>query len=235
MQQLGTRYQHEYASLARIQYFMDQGQAVCVPNKLKTSERASKYIFSYPVNLYLSHLLYQLATNQALAPEVLTEEGELKSLNSLFTDFPSKTILLPFKRSFGPMLDKQIALLPDVNKLIYQGGDLHESEIEMFIKQRGDFLLTYPATIFANKKSFGDIAIRGYAIANNPKYTNSRIMCADTPATRTHIEQINQALHVLYAQPELLDIHLKWAHPAAHEQIKTYYQQVTQEFRQTLQ
>ena len=231
LKQLDYSYQHEYVSLARIQYFMDNGEAVCVANKIATAERSANYIFSHPVNVHISHRLYQQQNIQAPPQEVLNEQGELISLLSLFTAQPTQTLLLPFQRSFGEALDKQIALLANNNKIIYRGGDLHESEVDMFIKQRGDYLLTYPTTIYANDRALRNISIRSYAIAGQPKYIISRVMCADTPQTQKHIQKVNQALKRLYIGSELLDTHLQWLPDSEHDTISAYYLQATDVIR----
>lgn len=231
LKQLVSTYHHEYVSLARIQYFMDKGEAVCVANKIATPERSTKYIFSHPVNIHISHRLYQQQNIQAPPPEVLNEQGEIISLISLFTAQPLQTMLIPFKRSFGQILDKQIALLPDNNKIIYRGGDLHDSEVEMFIKQRGDYLLTYPTTIYANNRALSNISLRSYAIADQPKYIISRVMCANTPQTQLHIQKVNQALKRLYTGSELLDTHLQWLPDSEHDTIRAYYEQATDVIR----
>lgn len=231
LKQLDNSYHHEYVSLARIQYFMDQGEAVCVANKIATPERSAKYIFSHPVNVHISHRLYQQQTLPPPPPEVLNQQGEIISLNDLFAAQPLQTILLPFQRSFGEALDQQIALVPNKNKVIYQGGDLHDSEVDMFIKQRGDYLLTYPTTIYANDRALRNISMRSYAIAGQPKYIISRVMCANTPQTQVHIQKVNQALKRLYVGSELLDTHLQWLPDAEHDTISTYFQQATDVIR----
>lgn len=230
LEKLATFYHHEYATLSRIQHFMDEGKPVCIANKIQTSQRADKYLFSQPVNLHLAHRLYQLANQPAPPANVLNDQGEITSLNALFTSLPERTLLIPFHRSFGEMLDKQIALLPNQNKLIYQGGDLHNSELNMFIKHRGDFILTYPITIYANNEITKHLNMRNYAIENAPKYIISRVMCANTPETQKHIEKINKVLDILYTQPELLEAHLNWLPKSDHQLIKKYYQEITQDF-----
>ena len=231
MQQLAKHYHHEFASLARIQYFMDNGEAVCIANKIKTDDRAAKYIFSHPVNVHISHRLYQQRHLPSPPPEVLNQQGEIISLNDLFAAQPLQTILLPFQRSFGEALDQQIALVPNKNKIIYQGGDLHDSEVDMFIKQRGDYLLTYPTTIYANDRALRNITMRSYAIAGQPKYIISRVMCANTPQTLVHIQKVNQALKRMYVGSKLLDTHLQWLPDTEHDTISTYFQQATDVIR----
>lgn len=223
-------YQHEFASMARIQMFMDHGEPVCIANKMQTPERSARYLFSYPVNLHRSHLLYQRDSLPPIPAEVLNERGEIRSLTLLFATLPQRTILLPFGRSFGELLDAQLAAVPDANKVLYRGGDLHDSEIDMFIKQRGDYLLTYPITIHEHQKALQGQALRIYAIQGHPKYMLSHVMCANTPETQRHIQKINQTLRQLYTEPELLNTHLTWLPESEHHIISQYYQQVTQHY-----
>ncbi|MBQ4835222.1 substrate-binding periplasmic protein [Pseudoalteromonas luteoviolacea] len=191
-------------------------QAICTINRIKTAEREASFLFSLPVNFYVSRRLYQHASARKLANAVLNPNGEIRSLQSLFKVYSSKLIALSDNMSYGPFLDDQLKQVDSSNKVIRSGSEQYETIYRMFRLQRVDYLLGYPAEVFRHVKNDG-ASYRSYKIAGTPTFILGHVMCNKTSNSQALIKAINKAMRKIYKTQSFVAAHLNFLPPSEHK------------------
>ncbi|MBE0370188.1 hypothetical protein [Pseudoalteromonas aurantia] len=202
-----------------------QPEPICVVNKVKTQEREAAFLFSLPINLYLSRRLYLQLDAEPLAPSLLDEQGNVISLPKLFHAHRHKLIVLAGAFSYGPFLDKQLAQVSSANKVIREGSNHYDTVYRMFHLRRVDFLLAYPAEVYRHAKT-DKSQYQSYRMANSPGFILGHIMCNDTTASRTFIKKVNTIMLQMYNQDEFTNAHLHFLPKQEHDVTKQYIEQL---------
>lgn len=199
--------------------------AVCVANRIKTPERLKEFLFSLPVNIYLSRRLYQHVSDEPLDQSVLNEHGEVKSLPHLFSHYRNSLLVVAPTVSYGPFLDRQLEKVSNDNKLFRDGTNYYDTMYHMFRKKRADFLLGFPAEIYRHQQQL-PIQYRVYDIADAPKYVIGHWMCNNTLKSREFLQRFNAHIMQVYQSKEYYDAHLKWLPETAQQKTKIYLDEV---------
>lgn len=213
--------QFEYMNTKRSLALMAKGENVCAVNKIKTKQRLSKYIFSKPINLFLSRRLYQ---NASYSPIVKTYDGINKqvTLSEVFNAKPESQVIVSGHISYGDNLDRQIAALDNKNKIERFSSEHETGLINMFAKGRAEFALLYPQQVysFENKINF-----RSYEVATTSPYILGHLMCTNNVESKKFIQRINQQLEHLTNNGELLNVHLSFVNPEEKAIFQHYFYQ----------
>lgn len=197
--------QVQQVPLARTDHMMAQGKAVCSLNRVKNTDRASRFLFSRPLNVYLGYQLYQHGQAPAVPNGLLNSDGQIQALKALMHHFNRQQIVVPKSYSFGDQLDAAIADLPPRQITAIATEDYYQHFVAMFEAGRADFILLYPTEMQGYLQQNPGLKVRRYALAQAPAYLTGHLMCADTPATRQFIQQVDQALLQLYRQDDFID------------------------------
>ena len=213
--------QFEYMNTKRSLALMDQDENICVVNKIKTKQRLSKYVFSQPINLFLSRRLYQ---NASFSPIVKPSHGIDTSvtLAEVFNAKPNSQVIVSGHISYGDNLDKQIANLAVKNKIERYSSEHETGLINMFAKGRTEFALLYPQQVHGFS---GKISFRSYEVATVSPYILGHLMCTDNVETNKFVARINQQLAKLHRTSELLSMHLAFITPNESATFRHYFQQ----------
>jgi len=216
------------ASLNRTIKLMESvNYPACTVNKISTSHRKSKFLFSLPVNFYWSHKLYTYNNNIANMAATLNPRGEIKSLPDLFKEFRNKVIDIADNFSYGDFLDAQLKQVDRHNLVVRGGSDHYETVHRMFILGRVDFLLSYPAE-FHRYSNNQVLPVKSYHIAGAPKVVIGHIMCNNNAQSKKFIDKVNDVLMDLYLSQEFVEAHTDFLpaseHNALDAYIKSYYQ-----------
>ncbi|BBN83930.1 hypothetical protein PA25_39150 [Pseudoalteromonas sp. A25] len=204
-------------------------QSVCVQNRIKTPKRFDNYLFSLPINIYLSHRLYQHIQSPPLSAELLNQVGEVRSLVNIFDKYKNAVIVLSPSMSYGNYLDMQINKIPESNKVLRDGTNHYDMTFQMFRHRRADFYLGYPAAIFRHlQKSPSELRV--YDIAGAPKYIVGHWMCNDTQQSRAFLKKLDQALRKAYQTAEFYHAHLRWLPETAQLKTKGYLDDLLKSF-----
>ncbi|CCQ11207.1 hypothetical protein PALB_20810 [Pseudoalteromonas luteoviolacea B = ATCC 29581] len=210
----------QIAPIARVNSILSSEETVCAINRIKTPERSLTHLYSHPVHLYPSHRLYFFKNETALPKKIINEDGELISLSALMYEFPNAVLAKEASRSYGPLLDEQLALIDKSRLLNREGGDAYHAMVAMFERKRANFLIIYPTTF----KQHGSIAERedigSIAIANHPSFIAGHIACTKTAESLHIIQKINHTLLSLYPSSEYLQLHLKHIPKSEHELLR---------------
>ncbi|BBN83931.1 hypothetical protein PA25_39160 [Pseudoalteromonas sp. A25] len=194
---------------------------ICMTNRVKNKKRLEEFLFSYPVNIYLSRRLYQHASEPALSASVLTGDGEVKSLQALFTLYKGALIAFTPTLSYGPFFDKQFEKVKKENKVILAGSNPFAEMYHLFKSRRADFLLEYPADMYLFlKESPADY--RAYEVADAPRYVLGYWMCNNNAKSRAFLAVFNSLMMEIYHSDAFYDAHLKWLPESSKKQTRAY-------------
>lgn len=189
---------------------MENGESVCVLNRIKSSEREQHFLYSLPLNFFQTQRFYQLASLPPIKEHLLNADGEIQNIHDVLDSYPDSFIVLPEFYSFGEKVDADIAQV-DKNQILRVANDAYYSRfMNMFANGKSDFALIFPATVYRN---FGDdmpVEARSYPIAGNPSIVTGHVICPNTPRGASHIERINAAIKRLYTKPEFIDAHTNY-------------------------
>ncbi|MDO6565537.1 hypothetical protein Q4561_00565 [Alteromonas sp. 1_MG-2023] len=205
-------------SLKRSFQQIENGESVCVINKIKSAEREKKYTISLPLNFFQTQKLYQLASLAPLAPELLNENGEVVSIQKALNAFKASAIVLPETYSFGERVDNDLSNIDDSQIITLSNSTFFTRFMKIISAGKADFALIFPASLY---QSFGDtqpVEMRSYAIANNPKFVSGHMICGKTPEALAFIEKVNAAIKSIYSKPIFIEAHTKYL-PANSKQI----------------
>lgn len=211
----------EYMTTKRSLSYMDKGLNICVFNKIKTSQRAEKYLFSRPINLFMARRLYQHVGYPPLIEANLPNTQV--DLTTLFNRRPDSQMLVTQKISYGDFLDKVLNKISDKNKLIRHSGEQDKGVISMFAKGRAEFALLFPHQVFVFDSI---IRARSYEISDLPPYALGRFMCSNTEENKLFLEEIDKKLTEKINISELLNIHLSFINSVDKEIFTDYFYRV---------
>lgn len=189
---------------------MENGENVCVLNRIKSPERERNFLYSLPLNFFQTQRFYQMASLPPIQAHLLNADGEVQNIRDVLVSYPDSFIVLPESYSFGEKVDADIAQV-DKNQILRVANDAYYSRfMNMFANGKSDFALIFPATVYRN---FGDdmpVAVRSYPIAGNPSVVSGHVICPNTTQGASHIERINTAIKRLYTKPEFIDAHTNY-------------------------
>lgn len=205
--------QFAFVPLKRSLKFMAKGEPICVINKIQTTEREKQFVFSAPINLFISRRLYQHAD---LASDKMATPVNFKAL---FSTYPERRLIISDQISYGDKLDKMLNEIATHNKIIRRGASHNSGILDMFRENRGDYVLLYPLEL--NNSSIAKPTL-SFEIAGIEPYILGRLMCVNTEKTRRLIDDVNKQIEVLNAQGELLKVHLEYYPKEIHSQVVEY-------------
>ena len=200
--------QFEYMTTKRSLMLMDNSKNICVVNRVKNKKRIEKYLFSRPVNIFLSRRLYQNTSYPPLKARESVDNSVI--LSELFIERPKAKVIISTQISYGDVLDAQIAALPAVNKTTRHSGEQDTGVTAMFVKGRAEFALLYPHQVYGSSFAING---RSYAIASVPPYILGHLMCTKNDVTKAFIDSINNHLSLPKNLDKLLRIHINYINP----------------------
>lgn len=212
--------QFEYMTTKRSMMFMEGRKNICIVNKIKTKKRNEKYLFSKPINLFLSRRLYQNTQYPSLDDNDLA--GGSVYLPALFKKRPNAKVIISGQISYGDVLDDQISMIPEKNILIRYSAGHDEGILSMFTKGRAEFTLLYPQQVYAT-----DIKINGrsYSLDSIPRYVLGHLMCTKSKISEEFIQNVNKSLSTSSHLDKLLKIHLSFTNPIDRADVELYLRQ----------
>ena len=203
----------------RLNAFMDTENATCTFFKLQTNERAKKYIFSYPTDIFLGVRLYQLKSSPPISEAYLNKKGGLKSLSDFFNRKGNSSVLLLMPgKPFGTELDEEISQINPSSIYFLTAEDPYSSYIDMFLKKRSDFIILYPSVLEPYTKQGAEL--RSYSLPTDKQFISSRIMCNNTAESRAFIANANKTIKQLYQTEAFIQAILTFTPKADHQLVR---------------
>jgi uncharacterized protein (TIGR02285 family) len=197
-------------SLKRSFQQIENGESVCVINKIKSAEREKKYTISLPLNFFQTQRLYQLSLLPPLAPELLNENGEIVSIHKVLDAYKASAIVLPETYSYGERVDDDLSKIDTKQVITLSNPTFFSRFTKIIAAGKADFALIFPASLYQSFGKTKPVEMRSYAIANNPKFVSGHVICGKTPEAFAFIEKVNEAIKSIYANPIFIEAHTKY-------------------------
>lgn len=178
-------------------------RSVCSLFKLKTDERSEKFYFSLPVSFILTNRLYLKRDMPPIPESLLNEDGELKSLLSLFNG-NDNVIMLWDIISYGSVVDEALETIPDKNKIIIQGLSSHGSLARMIERDRTDYAIMFPSEVTDFENDATPLNLLSYRIAGVNPISTGHVMCNKNQASKDFLLTVNNKLIELYRSPSFI-------------------------------
>ncbi|MFT6267532.1 MAG: hypothetical protein ACJAVV_000330 [Alphaproteobacteria bacterium] len=176
---------------------------VCSLFKIKSNERSESYYFSLPISFLSTNRLYLRRGMAPLMPALLNDEGELKTLSSLFTN-NDKVIMLWDFISYGNLIDQAIKTIPSKNKIIIQGLTSHDSLAKMIERDRTDYAIMFPSEVIEFENNLQALDLLSYRIEGVKPISTGHLMCNKNEASKAFLKTVNSKVLELYASPEFI-------------------------------
>lgn len=221
---MGYRVEYVKATRGRAELILQNEDSVCMADRIKTPARESYSFYSTPHDIFLGQQLYRLAKSSELNNQVLNNQGEVKSLASLFFHHPNQILAIADGTSYGVELDRQIAQLNPDNVFTRSGSERAVSLVNMLLRKRIDAIIYYPQGINeANKKN---VKLESYTIAGSPPYLLGHVACARTKSGKQIITHINEILKQAYRTKAFYQAHEKWLMIDDIPKLRRYFKEV---------
>lgn len=214
----------EYMNGKRSLLFLEQKENICITNRVKTPERQAKFLYSKPLNLFVTRRLYQQHHLPLLAPNLLNDKGEIY-LPTLFKAHPKRTIVLTNHISYGAVFDQQLGKIAENNKIVRNASGHDNGVMEMFKRRRVDYILLFPQLQLLNEGQGVDKDMVNYPVAGLPHYVLGHFLCANNPKMRQVVKNIDKILQQLYRNNKIFDAHTRRLGNVKPADFKRYYQQ----------
>ncbi|MBT0585413.1 hypothetical protein [Alteromonas oceanisediminis] len=188
----------------------------CTFFRVKTVEREGRYLFSLPVDIFLSPRLYQIASGLSIPNTYLDNQRDIVELADFFNNSQRNATLATMPNaSYGQAIDEALAKI--VRSSVYQisANDSYSGLIQLFLKRRVEFMLMYPANT-GGLETLQSTELRSYGFASVPAIIEGHLMCNETQQTQLFIAQANNALRQLYRSTEFEQV-LKRFTPVADQ------------------
>lgn len=223
----GYSYELQPASMSRIDKLLRTQDNVCAINRVKNAAREQRSDFSRPINLYMGLKLYYLTGQKNLPESVFNSAGELMSLKALFEVMRHQSLGKYQGRSYGEILDRQLARVKAHNLFIRGGNTSLINMMQMLEKKRFDFWIEYPVQIKKAKSLLGySLNLTSITIADSTRYIVGYVECGRSAITERFIRDINATLGRLYQNPEFKHAHTRYLDEADIDIFERYYEQV---------
>ena len=213
----------QYTPLGRIEKLMTSGENYCIANRLKNSARVKENIFSLPLNLFVGLRLY---STQSVAPTLMSSTGELNSLHDLFLTQPENLLLVSRGRSYGDILDQQIADITEKNLYMLSGQSYVKAAFEMLAHNRVDYIIEYPAEVTIMLRKYPrELNLNSVSINGSKNYVIGYLACNKSALGQKFIDYVNSQLKDLYQSEAFYQAHVRHLTPADIPVFTRYFNQ----------
>jgi uncharacterized protein (TIGR02285 family) len=221
---LGYRLDFIKATGDRAEKILRDEDNACIADRIKTPAREIFSVFSQPHDLYLGQKLYRIAQSSPLNQNDLNTQGELISLERLFSNYPTQILGVASGVSYGVYLDKDIAKLAPKNIFVRSGSKRISSLAKMLFKQRVNYVIYYPQEI--NELNLANLKLESYKIAGSPPYFLGHVACSKTEQGYTITGHINEILKQAYRTRQFYCAHEKWLDTVDLPIFRQYFHEV---------
>ncbi|KXJ61499.1 MAG: hypothetical protein AXW14_08965 [Alteromonas sp. Nap_26] len=204
----------------RIERLLNSDEAFCTTNRLKTTERKSKYLFSHAIDVYSGLKLYAHKKND-LYLETLSDSAEQPvALHNFVSRFKQDIFAIIANYSYGDVLDEEISKVDESQLYVFESKDPFEDFIHLFLSKRVQFIVTYPEVMHEYMNSVDhDIVERD--LKGEKPYRFGHVMCNKNEENQAFMISLNNALRQLYVKGVFTKIASKYLLPEQAEGIES--------------
>jgi uncharacterized protein (TIGR02285 family) len=168
--------------------------------------------------------LYRVEQAEPLNEKVLTKDGHIISLTSLFAHYVEDILAVASGASYGVLIDKQIKALEHKNLFVRSGGGRVLSLANMLLKNRIDYIIYYPQDLASINQD--RVVLESYTIADSPPYFLGHVACSKTETGKKIIAHVDDILQQAYLSNEFYYAHEKWLITGDLPKLRKYYFEV---------
>jgi len=202
---------HKYIPLVRQAERLALSVPTCVTHRIETIERLKEYYFTFPINLYETHRLYQKSSDAELTETLLDEYGNVKSLVALFQKLPTQRLILIKNANYGSVLQNQIDRLDPARLMLVNGGDLEGRNLLLVERGRAEFVLALPQLVKTRYLNpLNKDKLRSYKLADMPEYAPGHIMCNKSAYNEGVVDAINSSIVKLFQNGSFEKVYAKY-------------------------
>ena len=179
----------------------------CIRNVVKNPQRELFFDYSLPETLFLGVKAY---LSPRAAQFIAADEGNTIDLVA-FAQRHKLVVGIDKERSYGALIDGELAKLPDVNKYVKEGIESEERMAGMLLANRIDMWLEYQ-TVMDNyqQQHLPNTRLRNYYVEGAARFIYSHIACKKSANSAALINKINQQLALLYQDDIYYQAHIQF-------------------------
>lgn len=204
------QYQHvvAVANQARSKQMLGSGALICDTGLLKSPEREEILYFSIAtMGLQTNGVMIRKQQEQELAPFIDNGQFDLPA----FIAADRYTLGTLVGRSYGPVIDAELAKLKADKRVVHYGIEASRSLLRMQQHDRLTAVLGYgPELRYSGELEQMDLEqLSFYPIKGAPPYLMGYVGCSKTPEGLEAIQRINKAVREL-RQGEIVQLYANW-------------------------
>lgn len=193
-----------------------EGDLRCSATLIPTDERRTFISFAKTILLHLPISVVVRADDEHKFDRFMNDQGHIE-LNRLLAD-PAFSSAIRIGRAYGTHVDKHLDGFRDSTQVMLVADDT--KFLRMLNLKRIDWTLYFPSEAeFYRRRQTPELAIKALPISGNTTLLEATIGCADTPAGRTAITEINQIIDQNPSMP-WTDFYAQWLNPNDREWFK---------------
>lgn len=210
------------ASVSRINQALQETGNVCTGNRVKTPARKQHGLFSLPMTLHPSALLYYRQGQLKIPARLIDERGRLSSLQELLEEYPDMSFGLARGVSYGSAIDSLIDSLPDDRVSYYQSEKRYQAGPKLLAQGLIDITLLYRTQLDDPRTSAAvkDADLASIGLQQAPRFLKTFITCSRSALGHSIISQVNNILYGLYATPAYVRAHTRHMPATEHAPLK---------------
>lgn len=181
----------------RIERLLDSDEPFCTTNRLKTTERQRKYLFSHAIDIYSGLKLYTHKENTSHRQELSEEIEQPVTLSSYVGKFEQGIFAVLANNSYGNVIDDEISKIDESQLYIFESTDPFADFINLFLSKRVQFIVTYPEVMYeymtSDEHDFVELSIKG-----EDTFRFGHVMCNKNKENQIFLDNLNNALEKMY-------------------------------------
>ncbi|GEM_PF-465070 len=202
----------------RIENLLDSDKPFCTTNRLKTTQRLEKYLFSAATDIYSGLRLYRHGSTENLTQPKNESKNQSLPLSTLVNSESKNILAVLANHSYGDAIDREIVKINKNQLYIFETINPYEQFINLFLSGKVQFIITYPEVMQPFIES-DEYHIIGLEIAGESQFKFGYVMCNKHEENHRFISELNTALFSLYDSGKFAQIASKHLLPSQAEKL----------------
>ncbi|WP_448212874.1 substrate-binding periplasmic protein [Colwellia sp. MEBiC06753] len=204
----------KYTSFAQDDVALSGEENICLANKIKTTARQSKYLFSHAVTMYPGLRLY---TKQPLA----LEQQAPNKLADIFKQWPKLTLGIANGQFFNEAINNELAKLP-AHYMVNMGNNTFD-QLKGLANDKYSMLIEYPTIVKNHWYLVGDEPLYSYPLNGSYDITLGYLMCNNTPDNKLFLAEFNRQLDLFKTTDYFYSKHRQESNVIAREKFEQLF------------
>ncbi|MEM7419236.1 MAG: transporter substrate-binding domain-containing protein [Pseudomonadota bacterium] len=197
---------------------LDSYKPFFTTNRLKTTQRLEKYLFSAATDIYSGLRLYRHGSTENLTQPKNESKNQSLPLSTLVNSESKNILAVLANHSYGDAIDREIVKMNKNQLYIFETINPYEQFINLFLSGKVQFIITYPEVMqpFIESDEYHIIELE---IAGESQFKFGYVMCNKHEENHRFISELNTALFSLYDSGKFAQIASKHLLPSQAEKL----------------